>query len=540
MNKRRFLAFLAVSALVASHPFAITQQTATQHTLFEVSLDRAMQRPVSGRLIVFMERADLAKAEAHDGQATQLDVDFLSPKNVAITAKEVRTLTPGSAVAVDADDVAFPVGFSHLPDGDYVMQALLDVDHTYNYLGRATGDIVSDVVSTHKSGAGFSPPPALMLRNVISGEEAWNFGPHPPPSLAEARAATKDIDFVSPVLTGFWGRPIHMRGWVVLPPEYEHGSNERYPTVFLTHGFGANQARLTHTAANIYDRMLNKKMPSMIWVLLDESSATGTHEFADSVNNGPWGQALTTELIPYLESQYRMDGKPSGRFLTGHSSGGWATLWVQTHYPKIFGGTWSTSPDPSDFHDFTGVDLYAPHANLYHRADGTAYPLVRDKGEVRATMEEFAHTEEVLGGYGGQFASFDWVFSPRAPDGRPMEMFNRETGDVDPAVVSYWRDHYDIAHYLQANWPALKPDLDGKIHVIVGTADTFYLDGAAHKLQGVLDGLHAKSSFRFLEGRTHMDLYRVGDDPRALEDTIAWEMYAIARPGLVRPASSAR
>lgn len=36
-------------------------------------------------------------------------------------------------------------------------------------------------------------------------------------------------------------------------------------------------------------------------------------KFVNSVNNGPWGQALVAELIPYLERQYRMDGKPSGR-----------------------------------------------------------------------------------------------------------------------------------------------------------------------------------------------------------------------------------
>jgi S-formylglutathione hydrolase FrmB len=280
-------------------------------------------------------------------------------------------------------------------------------------------------------------------------------------------------------------------------------------------------------------------MPPMIWVFLDQSSATGTHEFADSVNNGPWSEALTTELIPQLESRYRMDARPSGRFLTGHSSGGWATLWLQTRYPKIFGGTWSTSPDPSDFHDFTGVDLYAPNANVYRRADGSAYPLVRDKGKVQASYEAFAKLERVLGEYGGQMASFEWVFSPRGADGRPMPMFDRDTGAVDPAVVAYWREHYDIAHLVQANWPRLKADLDGRIHVVVGTADTFYLDGAAHKFKAVLDGLGAKSDFRFLPGKTHFDLYAQGDDRQGLLKQMAWEMYAVARPGSERKRAAA-
>src|SRR5690606_5729738 len=260
------------------------------------------------------------------------------------------------------------------------------------------------------------------------------------------------------------------------------------------------------------------------------SGPTGTHEFADSVNNGPRGEALTTELIPWLEARYRMDAKPSGRLLTEHSSGGWATLWLQVRYPKVFGGTWSTAPDPSDFHDFTGVDLYADGANVYRRPDGTPYPLVRSKGEVIATFEQFAKLERVLGEYGGQMASFDWVFSPRGADGRPQPMFDRDTGAVDPQVAAYWREHYDISHRLETQWPALQPDLDGKIRVIIGDADTFYLDGAARRLKDTLDAIGAKAEVRFVPGRTHSDLYAEGDDRQALAKPSAWEMWAVARP----------
>lgn len=229
-----------------------------------------------------------------------------------------------------------------------------------------------------------------------------------------------------------------------------------------------------------------------------------------------------------------MDARATGRFLTGHSSGGWATLWLQVTYPALFGGTWPTSPDSSDFRDFTNADLYAPNANLYVGADGTPLPLVRDKGKVMATLRQFAQQEAVLGAYGGQFASFDWVFSPRGPDGRPLPMFDRATGKADPSVVAYWRDHYDIAYIVARDWAKLRPHLDGKIHLTVGTADTFYLDGAAHRLQAVLDGLGAKSSFRFLEGKTHSDLLaRDGDRSAGMKD-IAREMYAIARPGAKR------
>jgi S-formylglutathione hydrolase FrmB len=317
---------------------------------------------------------------------------------------------------------------------------------------------------------------------------------------------------------------------VVEPPGYKEHSSVRYPAVYYTHGFGGNLARIRPVAGDVYRRMTEKKMPATMWILLDESLPTGTHEFADSVNNGPWGKALTSELIPYLESRYRLDARAGARFLNGHSSGGWATLWLQVTYPEVFGGTWSTSPDSSDFHDFTGPDLYTPHANVYRRSDGSLYPLIRNDGKVVASFKDFARLEGVLGPYGGQFASFEWVFSPRGPDGRPTPMFDRVTGDVDATVVRAW-EKYDIARTLEANWPALSPNLNGKIHVIVGTADTFYLDGAAHKLKAVLDRLGANAQVTFLEGRTHFDLYKADADPRGLMDQIAARMYRTWQSG---------
>jgi hypothetical protein len=516
-------------------------------SFFHIQLGTSSTQPTAGRLLLFAIDAKAAEAAARSESAgksdkvDEVDSNPFHPTQTAVAAREVTRWEPGQIIDIDADRIAFPRGYSQLPPGDYLMQAVLDVDHSYNYTGRGAGDLVSEVVRVHLPAA---TVPTLRLTQTLPAHESWTLSPSTPETmraaLPEARKHTQSIDFVSPSLTAFWGRPIHMRGWVLLPPGYDAKASTRYPVVYNTHGFGGNVDRFTGSIAGTWMGMANGQMPPMIWVFLDESSATGTHEFADSVNNGPWGQALTTELIPQLEATYRMDGKSNGRFLNGHSSGGWATLWLQTRYPKVFGGTWSTSPDPSDFHDFTGVDLYAPNANVYRRADGSAYPLVRDKGEVIASFEVFARLERVLGEYGGQLASFDWVFSPRAADGRPVPMFDRDTGAVDPAVVAYWHDHYDIAHLLQTNWPQLKPDLDGKIHLIVGTADTFYLDGAAHKLKAVLDGLGAKSDFRFLPGKTHFDLLAQGNDRTALLKQFSWEMYAVARPGSkLKPAAAA-
>jgi len=370
-----------------------------KHLFFHVVLGPQQTQAVSGRLLIFVEPGT---------KLADIRVNEFHPSDVYVAAKDVSYWRPGESVDIDVDNIAFPAGFSSLSPGDYVAQAVLDTAHKFAYYGRVAGDLESAPTALSHWVPGQGASPELTLSQTVKER------PHDwlPPRLkltpAEKQGATDSttlFDFSSPALTQFWGRSMHIRAWVVVPPGYKEHPKQRYPTVYWTHGFGGTLDRIHPFAAMVYQRMAEGKMPPMIWVLLDESSARGTHEFADSVNNGPWGTALTTEAIPALERQYRMDAKPSGRLLNGHSSGGWATLWLQVTYPKIFGGSWPTSPDPSDFHDFTGIDLYAAHANAYTKPDGSPYPLVRDHGKVMATVEQLTKLEDVLGPYGGHVLS---------------------------------------------------------------------------------------------------------------------------------------
>jgi len=516
----RTIRLLSLCVTILSCVLAGNGQQA-QHLFFRVTLGPQFTKPISGRLLIFL---------AEGKGASAVDENPFAPAAVYVAAKEVSDVSAGMSVDVDTDDVAFPGPFSTLKPGDYQAQAVLDVNHSYNYGGRRAGDLVSEVVSLSGFTPGQGAEPTFTLNKLIDAQ-----APRPDPQGLDTSAHVED--FVSPALSAFWGSQTHIRAWVITPPGYQENAAEHYPVVYWTHGFGGDLAGAKSFGAGLLDMMHKKRLPPMIWVMLDESCPTGTHEFDDSVNNGPWGTALTKEYIPYLEKKYRMDAKPSGRFLQGHSSGGWASLQLQIDYPEIFGGTWSTSPDPSDFHDFTGINLYAPHANVYRRADGSAYPVMRDHGKVVATFEQFARNEAVLGPYGGQIASFEWVFSPRGKDGRPAQMFDRETGDVHPEVIEYWRDHYDLAHIVQTTWAQRGALLRGKIHVFVGTADTFYLDGAAHKMDAVLNALGADAHFTYIPDRTHFDLYTTHaagegskEDRRGLFTEIGAQMYAVARP----------
>lgn len=521
--KNRYLSLALLLGLIA---FSHIDISAAERIRFRIRIDSATfqmaKQPLSGRLLVFMTN--------QTKPLEMIEPDFLNPRSVWLAGMEVRNLTPDHPIDFDPDALAFPAPFSTSPSGDYQLMALLDTDHSYTYNGAGPGDLYSAVLVERKLNPASSGSIQLTLTKQV------------PERILADTDSIKQIKFESPSLTAFWGRPINIRAGVVLPPSYPKSKTRRYPTVYLVHGYGGNHGTAWRRGPDQIKQMSDGKIPEMIYVYLDASFSLGHHVFADSVNNGPWGHALTAEFIPYIEKHFRMDALSRGRLLTGHSSGGWSTLWLQVNYPGVFGGTWSTSPDPVDFHNFTGPDLTRnPPQNFYRNNEGALYNLMRFHGREIMTMEDYARFERVQGHYGGQMASFEAVFSPRGSDGQPMPLWDRDTGLIDPNVQKAW-ERYDIARQLRTNWPRLGPKLQGKLHIIVGTQDTFHLEAGVYLLREMLKGLGAagesiKSPGRekstlpgggyleFIEGRDHFDLFSGG-----LADRIANEMFEVARP----------
>jgi S-formylglutathione hydrolase FrmB len=463
-----------------------------------VSTDSA---PISGRLLIFMTR--------ERKPLDMIEPDFMDPSSVWITGMEITNLEAGKSIEINADTLAFPDAFSNAPAGTYQIMALLDRDHSYTYDGVGAGDLLSTVIKTKMP----ADETVLTLAKAV------------PERTITVPANARLIDFESHMLSAFWGRPVKMQATVILPPSYDKTKAGRYPTVYSVSGYGGTHYNALRNASEMAKDMASGKRPEMIYVYLEAKCSLGHHVFADSANNGPWGTALEKEFIPYLEKQFRMDAKPSGRLLTGHSSGGWSSFWIMVTHPDFFGGTWSTSPDPVDFRSFPGADLTAdPPGNFYHDAAGKPYPLVRMGGKEVMSFEQYAHQERVLGYYGGQLASFEAVFGPKGQDGQPMPLFDRDTGRIDPLVEKTWQK-YNISNVLRTNWKTLGPKLRGKLHLFCGTADTFHLNEPLRLLEQELKKLDSDAKIEFLEGRTHFDLYKDG-----LTERIANEMYAVARP----------
>jgi pimeloyl-ACP methyl ester carboxylesterase len=499
------MTFAFPMSLLVLSPLLTSPASAETTVLVEVGPEAV--RAGAGRLLLFAQKVDPTAKEP----VAAVDGNQFFYRGNFVAAREVTGLAAGRTLRLHADDLAFPVPIDHLPDGEYWMQALLDRDHSYAYSGRGGGDVVSDVARVTWPSNG--PAPTLTLSRALPVPGLWEYpsvGPmFKPEEEAAVKARISPFTFTSPALTAVMGRPVQMRGLVLTPEGYDEGQ-ERYPVVYFTHGFTAGMTFLADQAVNVMRQMRAGKMPPMIWAFLDESGPTGTHEFADSVNNGPWGKALTAELIPDIEGRYRTDNLASGRFVTGHSSGGWAALWLQITYPKLFGGAWATAPDFCDFTHFWGEDLTRPGERMR--------PITWQQVEV------------VLGDLGGQMSSFEWVFSPRGADGRPMPLFDRTTLAIDQDVAAHWRKNWDISQIIRNRWGELSPNLDGKVRVIVGDRDEADLDDSARQLQAAFKAVGGNASFTYIPGKGHFDLYAEGGERMALRRKMSWEMWKAARP----------
>ncbi len=328
----------------------------------------------------------------------------------------------------------------------------------------------------------------------------------------------------SEMLSRFFGRPIDHLAGIVLPPGYDQG--RPLPICYSVHGFGGSHRAAWRRGPELVRKMTEEGYPRMIYVFLNAQIPMGHHAFADSVNCGPWWTAFEKELAPAIEKRFGGPRAAEGRFVTGHSSGGWASLWMQVTHPDFFGGVWSTAPDPVDFRDFTGIDIYRDR-NAFRTPDGEPIQLVRRQGRFVMALEKFVRMEVAQSSFGGQFFSFDAAFSPKGDDGRPMPLFDRKTGAIDPAVAEAWKK-FDIRLLLERRWADLGPRLAGKINIYVGTQDTFRLEGAVRLLATALEKLGSDAKIVFAEGRDHGSLFAPHEKlwPRGMLDRIHHEMEA--------------
>jgi len=382
---------------------------------------------------------------------------------------ELDELEAGAVVTLDLGDAALfaPTDLPEAQPRSWKVQAIARLSPTGRQAGLGAGDVHSDVVEIEFA-PGSGGAVALHLNRVV--EER--------PFRETDRI--REYTITSNVLSEFHGFEYPLRAGVLLPKE--HDPEESYPVLYSVTGFGG-----THDGIHGWARRIPEGSPleRCILVVPDANNRYGHSVFCDSRSIGPWGEALVHELIPALETELGGAG-PEQRYVTGVSSGGWSSLWLQVAYPESFAGCWSHVPDPIDFHDFQGIDLYEPlpdgsPRNMYKDEAGRQRPVARMEGMEKLSYEDFVRRERVLNP-GGQIRSFEGTFSPPLADGTPRRVFDRESGEIDHEAAELWRP-YDISHLLLTRWEELEPSLTGKIHVYAGEVDTFYLEGAVERFR---------------------------------------------------------
>ncbi len=494
-----------IAAAIVALMFATAVMPAANAPRFEISYpSSAHAGPITGRLILV-----LATKERPEPRLT------VSPLGPAVFGADLNQLAPGQAAVIDSATLGFPKrSLSELPAGDYYAQAIIDVytqttrsdghtiwvhlnDGRMESFNTAAGNLYSDVERVHLGDGGTLQ---LEVTHVIPAK----------PWPADT-AWVKHVHIQSKLLTKFWGHPVFIHATVLLPKDYDQHPDVYYPAIYTmihpvpfmfnpdpTSAQGeaeVNKITGLEPGYLFYQSWISDHFPRMVAISFQQQTPYFPDSYSvNSANDGPYGDAIVQEVIPYLETHFRLIRKSYARVVEGASTGGWQTLALQLKHPDFFGGAWVLQPDPIDFRNYQMSNIYEDDNAFSVRTgplETTERPMRRStQGQVIWTMRELSHFEDVLGSHGRsgyQLEGWEAVYGPVGPDGYPVPLWDKLTGKIDHNVANYMRDHgYDLREYARRHWATLGPKIVGKLHFFCGDMDDFYLNLAVYRFQDFL------------------------------------------------------
>ena len=498
--------------------FGLALMTYQPKFTFTVALPETVGDTVlDGRLILLVSNnnEEEPRFQLSDGPDTQLAFGI-----------DVEGWSAGQ-VAVFTDTVfGYPLrSIADIPPGDYYVQALL---HRYETFHLANGHTVKLPMDRGEGqqwnkapGNLYSTPQKVTIdpsrAQTISLTLDQKIPPIEPPQDTKY---VKHIRMQSERLTKFWGRPIYLGAHVLLPEGFDEHPDAHYPLCIFHGHYPSDISDFRTTppdpnlkpeyskrfdleaynrveqqeAYNVYKTWTGPDFPRMLVIEIQHPTAYYDDSYAvNSANQGPYGDAITYELIPYIEKQFRGIGKGWARFLYGGSTGGWEALAAQVMYPDEYNACFAACPDPIDFRAYTTVNIYED-TNAYYLASPfkqTLRPGHRDyRGHVSTTVQDMNHLERVLGSRGRSGQQWDiWqaTYSPTGSDGYPKPIWDKLTGTIDHEVANYWQKNYDLRYILERDWDTLGPKLQGKIHIYCGDMDNYYLNNAVMLMEAFLE-----------------------------------------------------
>lgn len=506
--KVRLLPVLVATMAWLSLWFALPGVAASGGARFEVSIPRSVvPEAVTGRLIISVSTRETPEPRQAIG--------LTGP---AIFGIDIEQLPAGQLATVDESAVGYPMnGLRDLPAGDYFVQAVLirysqvhrsdghtlwvPTQHRRMPFFMLPGNLYSKVQKQH-----LDPAAGFSMRFELTDKIA-------PPEELKDTPWLRNVQIKSKILSDFWGAPTYLRATALVPRGYDQNPKKRYPTLYAqsqerTEPFWFNPDPASHegqrglresgniqTGYEFYQTWQSDNFPRFVVIVMEQSSPYFLEAYSvDSANHGPYGRALTEELIPYLEKQFRLIPKPYARIVEGASTGGWETLALQLKYPDYFGGAWVFNPDPIDFTHYGLVNMYKDENAFFVQMSSfmsTERPFRRTvEGQVTHTYRQLARLEAVMGTKGRsgyQLDAWQTVHGPVGADGYPVLLFDKLTGAINKDVANYMRDNgYDLTEYARRNWSTLGPKLVGKLNFFAGEMDNFYLNLAVYDFEAML------------------------------------------------------
>jgi len=445
-----------------------------------------------------------------------------------ILGKNVDQWAIGATQSIAEEAYGFPKErLSQIPAGDYYVQVLL---HKYETFKLKNGKVVK-LPMDRGEGQHWNLAPG----NIYSKPIKIHFDPKntevvqltidqiiPPIIEPTDSKYIKHIKIQSKLLTEFWGRPMYLGAHILLPEGFDTHQNVKYPLAIYHGHFPSDISGFSTTPPNpnlipdtsdrfnitgynkiqeeeayqFYKQWTGPNFPRVLAIEIQHATPYYDDSYAvNSANMGPYGDAITYELIPEIEKQFRGIGLGWARFTYGGSTGGWEALAVQVFYPNEYNGAYAACPDPIDFNHYTTINIYKDENAYYAKSDfkDLARPSHRNYlGHVSSTIKETNQRELALGTHsrsGDQYDVWEAVFSPMGEDGYPKRIFDKHSGTIDKSVAAYWKENYDLAHIIKRDWPRIGEQLKGKIHLYVGDMDNYYLNNAVYTAEDMLKQL---------------------------------------------------
>ena len=451
---------------------------------------------------------------------------------------DVDGLAPSKAAVIDESSVGYPAeNLSRVPAGDYYVQGLLNIYETYHLANGHTVKLPPDRGEgqkwDRKPGNLYSKPVKIHIDPAQGGVIRISLAETiPPVEEPKDTKYIKHLKIKSELLTKFWGTPVYIGAIVLLPEGFDEHPDAHYPLMIYQDHFqrdfhaivpfrdqppaadmtGRERLRAEY-GYKFYQDWTSGRLPHVLLLQLQHANPYYDDSYAvNSANVGPYGDAITQEVIPAVEQKFRGIGQGWARALYGGSTGGWETAGMQIFYPTFFNGAFAFCPDPIDFRAYQTLNLYADQNALWIESNWSKLPRPGERktdGALVTTMDRMNRRELVLGTRGRSTDQFDiWqaVYSPAGDDGYPKPIWDPLTGVIDHDVANYWKEHYDLRYILQRDWKTLGPNLVGKLHFTVGDMDSYYLNNAVHLMQDFLEQTNDPyyfGDFDYGPGRPH-------------------------------------